>query len=377
MTRSLRQSSLRGQSTHHGQTPRRGNSKLILCSAASLAATALSAQSVMAASGTWVQPFGGTYNFETPANWIGGIVPGAPDDIADFSRFNFQGGDINVTLNSNRTLGQMVFGDLDISSDINFNINGPGVLTLASAIAQPILNVGTTSVFGKYAAINSTLAGTSGFNKLGAGLLLLTGTNTYSGATTITAGTVRVTSGVNLGASTVVLNGGTLDLRNDVSTNFGTAVTLGANSNINVNSIPGSGVQSQTQTIGALSFGAAGLGRTLTVTNYQPVTTATPTLDNNFYSLATGVTTLNDNGTLLSNLNGTVALGGVNSTSALPTTLTIGGSNSYAGTITINGPVTQGVGGGNHVHQQSEPRPEWCGSPTPEAPTSPAAALSR
>src|SRR6185369_9616884 len=174
----------------------------------------------------------------------------------------------------------------DISSEVNFVLSGPGVLTLSSSTGQPVMSVTQTSVFGRFAQIASTIAGTNGFTKVGAVMLVLSGANTYSGFTTISAGTVRVGAAGNLGASTVLLNGGTLDLRNDVSTNFASPVTLAANSQINVNGVPGSGASNQVHTIGALNFGTAGIGRTLTVTNYQPVTTATPTLDNNFFGLA-------------------------------------------------------------------------------------------
>src|SRR5690606_15162176 len=73
-------------------------------------------------------------------------------------------------------------------------------------------------------AIGSTIvdnAGATSFAKGGAGLAVLTGGNTYTGATTLSAGTLRVNNigngGVasNLGASTaassnLVLEGGTL-----------------------------------------------------------------------------------------------------------------------------------------------------------------------
>ena len=336
--------SLRGSSFPRRTPSSRSNFKLALSSAASLVVASLSSQKGLAATGTWFQPFGGTYDFGTPANWINGGVPSSVDDIADFSRFNFQGGDISVTLNSNRTIGQLLVGDLDISSAINFVFSGTGSLTLATSVGQPTINVAQQGVFGQITRIDNAIAGTSGFNKIGIGVLALNGVNTYTGPTTITAGTVRIGSAANIGASTVVLNGGTLDLRNNVSTNFGANVTLSANSQINVDDVDGAGITSQVHTIGALNFGSAGLARTLTVTNYQPITTPTPTPDNNFFSLATGLVTLNDSATLLSDLNGTIGLGGINSAAASAATFTISGSAGYAGNITVTGPVTQGAG---------------------------------
>ena len=339
--------SLRGSSFPRRTPSSRSNFKLALSSAASLVVASLSSQKGLAATGTWFQPFGGTYDFGTPANWINGGVPSSVDDIADFSRFNFQGGDISVTLNSNRTIGQLLVGDLDISKVARSTSSSPAPArwTLATSVGQPTINVAQQGVFGQITRIDNAIAGTSGFNKIGIGVLALNGVNTYTGPTTITAGTVRIGSAANIGASTVVLNGGTLDLRNNVSTNFGANVTLSANSQINVDDVDGAGITSQVHTIGALNFGSAGLARTLTVTNYQPITTPTPTPDNNFFSLATGLVTLNDSATLLSDLNGTIGLGGINSAAASAATFTISGSAGYAGNITVTGPVhLQGAG---------------------------------
>jgi autotransporter-associated beta strand protein len=309
-------------------------------------------QAALATSGTWLRAFGGSYDFADSTNWVNGNVPAAADELADFSRFNLQSGDMNVTLSSARTIGQLLVGDIDTSSAVNAIFGGAGTLTFATTTGnQPLLTINSMSVFGNVVQIDAAIAGTNGFNKIGAGILVLNGVNTYSGATTITAGTLRASSAANFGASTVVLNGGTLDLRNNSSTNFGIGVTLSANSQINVNGVvtPGDQVgagqgSNQIHTIGAVNFGAAGSARTLTITNYRPVTTVTPTPDSNFYGLTTGVMTLNDSGNLISNIDGTIQVGGINSTSANASTLTIGGSTDYAGNITISGAVTQGAG---------------------------------
>jgi len=72
--------------------------------------------------------------------------------------------------------------------------------------------------------IANTTNGPLGLIKAGANTLTLTGTNTYSGGTTVLAGTLAVTNGGKLGASSgtlAVLTGGTLDLN-------GTTQTVGA-----------------------------------------------------------------------------------------------------------------------------------------------------
>jgi fibronectin-binding autotransporter adhesin len=70
--------------------------------------------------------------------------------------------------------------------------------------------------------ITGTIAeagGSRGINKTGAGTVILSGTNTFSGGLTITAGTVSITSDTNLGASSggLTFGGGTLQFADDVA----------------------------------------------------------------------------------------------------------------------------------------------------------------
>ena len=73
-------------------------------------------------------------------------------------------------------------------------------LSSASALASITLGSATLSV---NQSTNTTYAGsisgTGGFTKLGVGTLLLSGTNTYSGATTIGAGTLQLSGGSAIG----------------------------------------------------------------------------------------------------------------------------------------------------------------------------------
>ncbi|VTU19932.1 Outer membrane protein IcsA autotransporter precursor [Variovorax sp. PBL-H6] len=71
-------------------------------------------------------------------------------------------------------------------------------------------------------------AGSIGLSKRGAGRLVLSGTNTYSGGTTVTGGTLSISSDQNLGAAsgTLTLDGGTLQNTAVVST--ARAITIGS-----------------------------------------------------------------------------------------------------------------------------------------------------
>ena len=64
-----------------------------------------------------------------------------------------------------------------------------------------------------HARMTGVLSGTGGINQVGNGLLELTGINTYTGGTVMTAGTLVVSSDANLGAAagTLTFDGGTLE----------------------------------------------------------------------------------------------------------------------------------------------------------------------
>ncbi len=63
---------------------------------------------------------------------------------------------------------------------------------------------------GAVANVSSVLSGTGGFTKTGAGILALTGSNTYTGGSTVTDGLINFASLPNLGTGNVTLNGGGL-----------------------------------------------------------------------------------------------------------------------------------------------------------------------
>lgn len=70
--------------------------------------------------------------------------------------------------------------------------------------------------------LSGVIAGEGNLHMFGAATLTLTGTNTYIGTTTLTAGTVSVSSETNLGnAGAVVFNGGTLQVTGTAMTTLG------------------------------------------------------------------------------------------------------------------------------------------------------------
>ena len=115
------------------------------------------------------------------------------------SRVIFNGGILQIT---GATVTDMGSHSVDWSS---FN----GAFDIANAI-----NVFTVS---------SDISGSGSLTKLGTGMLLLTGSNSYAGGTTLTDGELSISSSSNLGAasSQVTFNGGTLQITGTTVTNMG------------------------------------------------------------------------------------------------------------------------------------------------------------
>jgi autotransporter-associated beta strand protein len=116
------------------------------------------------------------------ANWSGGI-PNGTDTVADLSTLNLTA-DSTVANETPRTVGSLLFGDTTPGN--NWALSG-STLTLAVSGGAPAINVSNQT-----ASLSLVLAGNQGFSKQGSGTLALLSTNTYGGATVVTAGTLRL-----------------------------------------------------------------------------------------------------------------------------------------------------------------------------------------
>ena len=241
----------------------------------------------------------------------------------------------NITMGGNASLG---------------DATGTGALTLSN-----INLAGTTRTFTvgnntTVAGVISNGSGTPGLTKAGSGTLTLSGSNTYSGITTINAGVLSVGAasglGANPGAATatqVTLNGGTL------ATTAG--MTLG-NRGITVSSSSGIDVTTGGLTNTAGLFGSAALAKTgagtLALTNTSgsyngTITVSAGTLQaNTSTSLSSANVTVGGTGTLMGsstlgavvvNSGGTISPGNSPGTLAV-SELTLNGGGSYAWEIT-------------------------------------------
>ncbi len=158
------------------------------------------------ANGIWSNTAGGDWT--SGGNWRSGLIASGKLGIADFSTLDISG-TASVQLNGSRTLGSLVFKDTNTSSPGNWTIDpgSGGTITLENlGPARP-----TITVQNQTAAINVPLAGTQGLDLKGNGWLTLGATCTYSGGTTIYAGsTLQVGDGGALPVAGAVVNNASL-----------------------------------------------------------------------------------------------------------------------------------------------------------------------
>ncbi|MCX7045484.1 MAG: autotransporter-associated beta strand repeat-containing protein, partial [Candidatus Sumerlaeota bacterium] len=231
------------------------------------AALLLQASPASAADGTWTNAAGGSW--PTVGNWTGSIVAVGQGFTADFSTLNIAAAR-TVTLDGARIIGNLKFADAT-TADFNWtlSVGTGGPLTL-----DVVTGAATITVTNQTATISLVLAGTKPLTKAGAGILALTGLNTYTGKTSVTAGTLSfntlkdVSGGASsLGAPTTAADG-TIDVTNAILLYTGAA--LPSNRVINMVSTAATLNNSGTGLL-TLSGGVTGTG-TFTVRGAQNVT---------------------------------------------------------------------------------------------------------
>jgi fibronectin-binding autotransporter adhesin len=281
-------------------TPRPWLTLLAICGASFLASTAR----VAAVDGTWTNPAGGTLAWTNTTNWSGGTRPDGIDAIANFATINIA---VNTTVtlaSTNPTVGTMLFNDT--SGAQTWGINNTGTLNLSVSSGSPIISNGVTTT------INAVLAGSQGLTKIGSAVLIIGGSNTYSGNTTISDGALR------LGASDTLAD---------------TSVVVFSNNSNNKELT----VFSATDTIGGLvSSGGAG---TIVVQNNRALNSGTLNLNVAASTSLTYDGVIRDSGTNVSVNNLNIIKSGTG------TQVFSGGANvSYSGATTVSNGVLEFAG---------------------------------
>lgn len=158
--------------------------------------------------GAWTASSDGNWSVE--ANWLDSVIASGKGAKASFIGAT----GLNVTLDSGRTLGSLVF------SNANYTIGG-ATLTLQTFGVLPSIDVEA----GRTATVGMVLAGSQGVKKSGAGTVVFTNNASYTGGTIIDAGTLEL-AGANSGNGVIngavtVNPGATLALTRGDGTGFG------------------------------------------------------------------------------------------------------------------------------------------------------------
>src|SRR3989442_871814 len=279
------------------------------------------------------------------------------------------------------TAGKLTFGGGTLRTTASFTLaaNRGIALTGAGTIST---DPGTTLTYGGIAAGAGTLT------KAGTGTLILSGANTYTGATAISAGTLQLgaTNTVPSGSAVTVSGGATFDLHGfsdaigslagagTVTSGAAGAVTLTAGANNGSTTFPGIS-QNGSGTV-ALTKGGTGTMTLSSANTYSGATTVSAGVldvqNNSSLGTTVGATTvaggaalqLDGSGLVVAEpvtLNGTgIAAGGalrqVANSNTWSGAITLGSAsriNAAAGTLAVTGGITNGgvlftVGGGGN-----------------------------
>ncbi|MCC5848096.1 MAG: autotransporter-associated beta strand repeat-containing protein [Verrucomicrobia bacterium] len=180
------------------------------------------------AQSTWVPSSGSNMDWSTSSNWSPSTVP---NGVGAGAVFTSPSDDLSVSLNQNITLGSISItnntgfdfsvnsgsgGDLILDSGIlasTITVSGDGdttnkILTpvsLQSHVVVTVNNVETTSSSGAL-EISGPISGSGGLTKAGQGTLTLSGVDnhTYTGATVVSEGRLRVTSGSEISSTSSI-----------------------------------------------------------------------------------------------------------------------------------------------------------------------------
>lgn len=145
-------------------------------------------------SGYWITTGGGSW--ANANNWDSGTIADGEDSTAYFGLTIYAviPPTATFTLDGARSIGNVEFLAQSGPDNWSLNTGTGGPLTLDATFDTPYIDVSYSS---QTVTINLVLVGTNGMEKIGVGTLVLAGANTYTGETTVSAGTLQVNGTVS------------------------------------------------------------------------------------------------------------------------------------------------------------------------------------
>lgn len=312
-------------------------------------------------------------NWTADSNWTG-VDPQALTDVATFGSVTLTA-NRTVTLDANRSIASLVFN----SNTYSYTISGSNTLTLNNAIGitqngsaantiSTSLVLATNQTWGGTGtgqiSLTGPISGSSSITKNGDYTLLLSGANSYTGATTINSGIVRIQSSGALGtasntANTTVASGAVLQMSNTITTTNGGTLILngtGAGSGA-LQSVSGNNSWNSAISLGSNATIFSGTAGNTLYLNSNYVSAHTVSLGSNTLTIdGPGDTWSNanigvagDTGGLIKNGTGKLTLYGYNTFYTGATTVNAGSLDLIVGPFNtgiygINGSLTIGTG---------------------------------
>ncbi len=167
---------------------------------------------------------------------------------------------------------------IDSSGTGAINFTNTGSMGFNGGVgAKTLALTGTNTGNNTIAAVIANNTGTTAISKTGIGTWVLSGTNTYTGATTVNAGKLVVTG--SIGASAVTVNNAGTILATDTAASFGSTLTINANAILAVGDAANATTATATVT-GATTFADASIFSwdiNATGTSYDKLVTASLT----------------------------------------------------------------------------------------------------
>jgi autotransporter-associated beta strand protein len=324
------------------------------------AAAALTGTATLGAGATLVlnPSNGGFNNFLFLGNTTATVDPSALVDIRGGVSLSTAGGAALLAANVNIGAG----GRLELGSQNPTlqNLTGSGIVS--SSTASSIISVGAGNFSG---VMTDSGSGVLALKKIGTGTLTLSGTNTYSGGTTVNAGLINFNSASNFGSGLITVNGGGLQwatgTTTDISSKLAAFGSNGATFDTNGNTVTLAFTLSGTGGVTKAGTGTLTLSGTDTYSGATTVNAGTLIVNGSIANSAVtvnsgamlagagtvGATTIMSGGifapgnspgtmTVAGNLafqSGALYLVQVNPSTATSANVTAGGSASLAGTV--------------------------------------------